>query len=189
MGKNNLFSFNITSKEVKVNNINIPEGYVNIPGFDGYMVNKHGSVIRIYCNGTKWKEVKGFVNVHGYVKVGLRKDNKTYHTSVHRIVAELFIPNPNGYDVINHIDEDKTNNDYTNLEWCTIQYNNTYKSANNKYIDKRKTIIVKDVINNTEIKYESIWNCSKSMNINSGTIKEKLVTGTLYKKRYLFIYG
>lgn len=179
---------NYNFKIIKTKHISIPNGYVNIPHFDGYMINKHGSVIRIYCNNTKWKEIKGFINVHGYVKVGLRKNNKTYHKSIHRLVAEIFIPNPYKYDIINHIDENKTNNDYTNLEWCTVQYNNTYKTANNKYINKRKVVIVKDIINDVEIRYESLWSCSKAMNINSGTIKEKIVSGTLYKKRYIFSY-
>lgn len=185
---NRLFNFNIISKNNNTDIISIPNDYVNIPGFDGYMVNKHGSIIRVYCNNTKWKEVKGFVNAHGYVKVGLRKDNKTYYISIHRIVAELFVPNVNNYPIINHKDENKTNNDYTNLEWCTIQYNNTYKNANNKYLKKRKRVIVKDIINNTEVIYESLWSCSKALNINSGTIHEKTCSGTIYKKRYIFNY-
>lgn len=173
---------------IKNKYISIPNGYINIPGFNGYMINKHGSIIRIYCNNTKWKEVKGFININGYIKVGLRKNNKTYYKSIHRLVAEVFIPNPYNYNIINHIDENKTNNDYTNLEWCTIQYNNTYKNANNKYINKRKAVIVKDTTNDVEIKYESLWSCSKAMNINSGTIKEKIISNTLYKKRYIFSY-
>lgn len=179
----------IVNFNVKVDNyLPVPDGYVNIPSFNGYMINKHGSVIRIYCNNTKWKKLKGFVNAHGYVKVALRKNNKSYYVSVHRIVAELFIPNPNGYDIINHIDEDKTNNDYTNLEWCTVQYNNTYKNANNKYINKRKAVIVNDIKKNIIIRYESLYSCSINMNINSGTIQDKIIKGTIYKNRYYFKY-
>lgn len=188
MSKNNLFGFNVASNETIFNSINIPDGYVNIPGFAGYMINKHGSVIRLYCNNTKWKEVKGFINVHGYMKVGLRKDNKTYHTSIHRIVAELFVPNPNNYDIVNHKDENKTNNDYTNLEWCTTQYNNTYKNANNKYIEKRKAVICYDSYTDTEIRYESLFDCSKAMNINSGTIYERIKNNKSLYNRYQFRY-
>lgn len=179
---------NYDFKIIKSKHISVPNEYINIPGFNGYMINKHGSIIRIYCNNTKWKEVKGFINHQGYIKIGLRKNNKTYYKSIHRLVAEIFIPNPNNYNIINHIDENKINNDYTNLEWCTIQYNNTYKNANNKYINKRKAVIVKDIINNVEIRYESLWSCSKAMNINSGTIKEKICSTTVYKKRYIFSY-
>jgi hypothetical protein len=51
--------------------------------------------------------------------------------NVHRIVAKAFIDNPNNYNEINHIDEDKTNNCASNLEWCTHRYNNNYGSKLN----------------------------------------------------------
>lgn len=41
----------------------------------------------------------------------------------HRLVAKYFVENPNNYDVVNHIDMNKQNNHYTNLEWCTQKYN------------------------------------------------------------------
>ena len=51
-------------------------------------------------------------------------NRKTY--SVHRLVAITFIPNPNDLPIINHKDEDKTNNNVNNLEWCTSKYNSNY---------------------------------------------------------------
>ena len=61
-----------------------------------------------------------------YACVELRKDNESNRVAIHRIVAEAFIDNPNGYSVINHIDHDTLNNRVENLEWCTQQYNNEY---------------------------------------------------------------
>lgn len=51
------------------------------------------------------------------VKIG------TKHERVHRLVAYLYCENPNNYDVVNHIDGNKLNNHYTNLEWCTAEHN------------------------------------------------------------------
>lgn len=63
----------------------------------------------------------------GYKKVKLRGfDGKTKMVSVHRLVAQAFIPNPNNLPQVNHKDEDKTNNNVENLEWCTAKYNTNY---------------------------------------------------------------
>lgn len=45
---------------------------------------------------------------------------------VHRLVATAFCENPNGYDCVNHKDENRQNNKADNLEWCTKAYNNAY---------------------------------------------------------------
>ena len=48
---------------------------------------------------------------------------------MHRILAEAFVPNPNGYNVVNHKDGNKGNCSITNLEWCTSSYNNKHAYA------------------------------------------------------------
>ena len=62
----------------------------------------------------------------GYLKVGLRNGRRCSNHSVHQLVAKAFIPNPGGYSQINHKDENKENNNASNLEWCTQAYNNSY---------------------------------------------------------------
>lgn len=71
-------------------------------------------------------------NRHGYLCVVLRKNNKSKSFSVHRLVAQAFIPNPNQYQVINHKDENKQNNKVLNLEWCTQKFNCNYGHHNVK---------------------------------------------------------
>ncbi|BAN73532.1 phage endonuclease [Lacticaseibacillus casei DSM 20011 = JCM 1134 = ATCC 393] len=46
--------------------------------------------------------------------------------SIHRLVAAAFLDNPDNLPEVNHIDEDKSNNSVSNLEYCTVLYNNTY---------------------------------------------------------------
>ena len=59
----------------------------------------------------------------GYKRVSLSLNGKVTRKLVHRIVGEAFIPNPNNLPHINHIDNDPTNNEVSNLEWCTNSEN------------------------------------------------------------------
>lgn len=63
-----------------------------------------------------------------YLHVSLRRNGNGVSRNVHRIVAQAFVPNPNGYAEVNHKDEDKTNNSVENLEWCDHKYNSRYGS-------------------------------------------------------------
>lgn len=77
----------------------------------GRVKNRHGHILKPeYSN-------------KGYACVQLRKDNKMKKHRVHRLVAEIFIPNPDGLPEVNHIDENKTHNRASNLEWCTHSQN------------------------------------------------------------------
>ena len=68
--------------------------------------------------------VKYFINKYGYIEYILSdKNNNRKHISAHRIVASLFIENPENKSQVNHIDGIKTNNDVSNLEWCTPSEN------------------------------------------------------------------
>lgn len=59
----------------------------------------------------------------GYKSVTLYKDNRKKSFSVHRLVADAFIPNPENKPCIDHLDRDKTNNSVYNLRWCTMSEN------------------------------------------------------------------
>lgn len=64
--------------------------------------------------------------------VQLWKNHVGKYKSVHRIVAEAFIPNENNYPQVNHKDENKLNNNVNNLEWCTASYNQNYGTINQR---------------------------------------------------------
>lgn len=58
-----------------------------------------------------------------YKQVVLYKNKKHKTVAVHRLVAEAFIPNPDNLPQVNHKDENPSNNNVNNLEWCTCKYN------------------------------------------------------------------
>jgi hypothetical protein len=105
---------------------------------DHYVVDQFGRVFgvdrtttvldngRIYEKPIAGKQMKQSVHTAGYKTVSLTKDGKSKTAFVHRIVAEAFIDNPDNLPMVNHKDEDKTNNFVENLEWCTASYNRTY---------------------------------------------------------------
>lgn len=70
--------------------------------------------------------MKQHISNSGYLFITLRGKEHLIGTFVHRLVAESFIPNPNGLKEVNHKDEDKLNNHVDNLEWCTPSYNMRY---------------------------------------------------------------
>lgn len=62
-------------------------------------------------------------NGHGYKQVQIMRGGKRYTRYVHRLVAECFLDNVEGYTEINHIDGNKANNNVNNLEWCNHSQN------------------------------------------------------------------
>lgn len=96
-------------------------------------VNDNG---RIYDKPLKGKKIKQGMHSGGYKVVTLTKYGKMKTFFVHRLVAEAFIQNPNNLPMINHIDEDKTNNLPENLEWCDNYYNIMYGHARQKQAKK-----------------------------------------------------
>lgn len=106
-----------------------------IEGYDGkYQVSNLG---RIWSNKSK-QYLKSYPANHGYLRLTLYgADGKPKGESHHRLVARAFCPNPNGYTEVNHIDEDKTNNNASNLEWCSRERNCNHGTRNSRGAAKR----------------------------------------------------
>ena len=111
------------------------EIWKDIAGYEGlYQISNIGRVRSLNKGdgiGTgnykrKCKIIKSATNVQRYEIVVLSKKGKRKTITVHRLVAEAFIPNPNKFPCINHKDESRNNNAVENLEWCNYSYNNKY---------------------------------------------------------------
>jgi hypothetical protein len=108
---------------------------------DLYQVSNQGRIKRlsrtIYLDNGKYdieeKVLKPSTTKKGYFRIGLRKDNKTKFFKVHRIVANVFIPNSENKPQINHINGVKTDNRTENLEWCTCKENVQHSVENGTF--------------------------------------------------------
>lgn len=74
----------------------------------------------------KGKILKPNIGKLEYPYTALCLHGKATTVKMHRLVALAFLSNPNNYPIVNHKDEDKTNNRVDNLEWCTNKYNINY---------------------------------------------------------------
>lgn len=121
---------------------------VNGETWENYQVSNLGRVINLNYRGTgKAKLAELTKRKDGYFQVGLSKNEKTKYCLVHRLVAEVFLPNPENKPEVNHKiedDEGKTinivifnedgtiNKEKTTIEWCTHEYNINYGTRNEK---------------------------------------------------------
>lgn len=149
----------------------------------------------------KQKYMKPCLGKRGYYVYVVSKNNKKKHLPIHRLIAIHFIPNPNDYPVINHINGNKLDNRIENLEWCTYSHNNSeafriglrktdYENSGfKKYNDSIKKKINQYDMNMIFIKsWNSIQEASETLNICSSHIcrccKGKIKSIKGYKWRY-----
>ena len=108
------------------------EQWRDVDGYDGmYQVSDLGRVRSLKYG--KVKVMKQGKNRKGYLFVNLHRYGKQKNVSVHRLVASAFIPNDDESKTqINHINEVKSENRVSNLEWCSAQYNSTYNDIHHR---------------------------------------------------------
>lgn len=107
------------------------EIWKEVPNTNGrYEVSNLGRV-KSYRDKENPKILKPYKIKAGYLYVTLFMPNRT-RFRLHRLVAMVFIPNPDNLPQINHKDENKLNNCVDNLEWCTALYNSNYGTHNKK---------------------------------------------------------
>lgn len=131
------------------------ENWKEIPGYNGrYYVSDLGRVksvdtmVEMINRGTRCKAIRHgcMLKLHkckkhkDYLCVHLFKNGIGKYYSVHRLVAQAFIPNPEGKPQVNHKDENPANNAASNLEWATAQENSSYGSRPSKYYKRVRMI-------------------------------------------------
>lgn len=153
-------------EEEKENLIFKNEVWITINEFPKYEISNFGRV-----KNNKNRILKIGTHRDGYKQVCLRKNKKSYTRKIHRLVAIAFIPNPENKPVVNHIDEDRTNNQVENLEWMTVKENNLYgnhmnnifksqgyknRNIENLHSVHKKKVIAISLKNNKIISFNSV---------------------------------
>ena len=140
--------------------------------FNNYDITKEGIII----NKKTGKQSKGYIDNRGYRAFACKYKNEHFRYSIHRLLAIKYIPNPNNYPIINHIDGNKLNNSIDNLEWCTQSHNIKEASrlglmdySNNTNVCRKVIQINKDTKEIIKI-YNSIKEASKELKINYSSI-------------------
>lgn len=108
--------------------------WLPVIGYEGlYEVSSEGRVRSLNYRGTKGKvEEINQELCKGYLQVKLYREKVRQGEYVHRLVSKAFIPNPDSLPQVNHIDEDKTNNQVSNLEWCSVKDNSNHGTRNQR---------------------------------------------------------
>ena len=108
------------------------ETFVKIEAFEKYEVSNLGRV----RNMKSGRILKPQLHRDGYLVHLLCENNKKKNLFLHRIIATAFIDNPEGKPCVNHIDENKLNNDLRNLEWCTAKENAIHGTRTKRIAEK-----------------------------------------------------
>lgn len=170
--------------------MNKKEVWKDVVGYEGlYQVSNLGRVKSMdrLINGryaghktkAKGKLLKTFINKTGYVRVALSINQKVNKFSVHRLVAQAFIPNQDNKPQVNHKDEIPYHNNIDNLEWVTAKENSNYGTRKEK-ISKSMS---KPVISVSEGGLMR-WFKSATEAANILNVKNKNITNVLYGRRH-----
>ena len=137
--------------------------WLKIPNWEEYEVDETGRV----RNTLTGNMIVGDTNNAGYQRICCYRKGRKQRFFRHRLVAELFIDNPNNFKEVNHIDGDKTNNSVTNLEWCDRAHNE--REARRLLIKSYTPYIV--YFTNGEVKkYEFVIDLANELNVSGRTV-------------------
>jgi hypothetical protein len=161
-----------------------------------YYISNRGEILSKRVEG-KEKVLSTHTNkVTGYTQICLitsdkgRKPKKDTFT-LHRLVAEYFVDNPNGYDRIHHKDHNKSNNHYWNLEWVTQEQNihEYYLSDEKNKPRNMKAVEVWSVEGDYIDTYPSVNKAAREIKVSPTTIWRQLIGEVKNPEKFIVKYA
>lgn len=159
------------------------EEWRDVEGFIGYQVSNMGrvkSMDRVSPGVSKKRHIYELIlkmskDKDGYDTIGFKigKFGKTYRLKVHRLVAKAFIPNPNNYECIDHINGVRDDNRVENLRWCTDKMNANFDLARKN----RSAAIKQSYVNNPHLRQIRAETFGKSNSIRVEVFKHGISLG------------
>ena len=171
-----------------------------INDYENYTISEDGKVFSLITN----KKLSARCNKQGYEYVNLYNENGKKSHKIHRLVATYFVPNPNNYNQVNHLDGCKTNNRKNNLIWCSASENmqHAYEKGlinlntqahreaavrNGKEYRSRKVKLI-DLKTREERVFYSATQCEEEMKFPKMIVSNYARRGHTYIGRYRFEY-
>ena len=159
------------------------EIWKDIPGLEGkYQASNFGNIKSVNHTVVTSKGITHHRKEHqlhpslardGYLRLNIvLKDGRVKKYFIHRLVAMAFLPNPNNYPMVNHKDENKTNNHITNLEWCEAKYNINYGTGiKRRAVQVQKRVEMLDKNTNEVLRiFESVGEASAFVGVSIACI-------------------
>lgn len=156
-----------------------------VRSIDRNIIDKNGKERKI-----KGRIMKQNKKENGYMQINLKEYGRSKYYSVHRLVAMAFIPNIKELPCVNHKDENKENNNYLNLEWCDMMYNNHYgnhieRCAKGK---SKRVKAYKHETNEFIGEFESVKKTAEFLGLNSKSVSAVCRGDRTKHKGYYFKY-
>lgn len=158
-------------------------------GYDGYYVSEQGNVWGAGRYG-RGKILKPFPDHHGHLYITIATPEGHIRKSVHRLVAETFIPNPHNYPMVRHLDDDPTNNNVDNLAWGT-SFDNVHDAIRNRTaycLECRTPVKALDLLTGDIYEFESQVKAARTLGADTSAITRVLNNKGGQANGYVFCY-